>query len=184
MAALAPKSAPPGKLIEALAENIDPQRQLDELLKVNSFRHDLPKARTSQEAWHYLVLAASCLFFCDVFVRRVTVNLDWVPPLAARVRNRLLGRDGEPEKVEYMDRLRSRKAEVTGELEQKRAAARFEPAADAPVDTSVIQAEMASTSTAPKPPEPEKKGLAAEQEADTYTSRLLKAKKKVWEDKK
>jgi len=183
MAELAPKRAPAGKVIEDRVGFEDPQRKLEELLKVNSFRHDLPKARTSQEAWHYLVLIGSCLFFCDVFVRRVTVNLEWVPPLAERVRNRLFGRDAQPDKVEYMDRLRSRKAEVTGELEQKRAAARFEPAPDAAVDTSLIESEMAATPAQSKPPEPEKKGLAADQEEETYTSRLLKAKKKVWEER-
>jgi anthranilate/para-aminobenzoate synthase component I len=104
-------------------------------------------------------------------------------PLAARIRSRILGRDLPAEKAEYMDRLRSKKAEVSGELEQKRAAARFEPTPDAPVDTSVIEAEMAAPSTQPKPPEAPKKGLGAEQEEESYTSRLLKAKKKVWEDK-
>jgi hypothetical protein len=183
MANLAPKNAPRGQVIEDLAEIQDPERKLQELLKVNSFRHDLPKSRTSQEAWHYLVLFGCCLFFGDVFVRRVTVNFDWAPPLAARIRSRILGRDLPAQKVEYMDRLRSKKAEVSGELEQKRAAARFEPTPDAPVDTSVIEAEMAAPSTQPKPPEAPKKGLGAEQEEESYTSRLLKAKKRVWEDK-
>ena len=49
----------------------------------NTFRHDLPKATSSQEAWHWLVLMASCVFLGDVFIRRVSVNFAWVPPLLA-----------------------------------------------------------------------------------------------------
>ena len=64
----------------------------DLLLEVNSFRHDLLKANSSQDIWYYLVLAASCLYFGDVFLRRVQVSFDWVPHVARR----LFGRKAAP----------------------------------------------------------------------------------------
>ena len=84
------------------------------------------KATSRQDIWHYLVLLACCLFFGDVFIRRVQVNLAWVPPLAGRARDCVLRRRPPPAAPPTMDRLRSRKAEVSGQFEQLRAAARFE----------------------------------------------------------
>jgi hypothetical protein len=181
LAKLTPKGGSPGKLIEAQGTG-DP---LDELMQINPFRHDLPKAFSSQQAWFWLVLVAMCLFFFDVFVRRVTVNLEWVPPLAARLRDRLLGRELQPVKVEYMERLRSRKAEVSEHIEQKRAAARFEPAPDVAASTSALDEELAGASQPQNKPAVSKptSGLKPQQEEETYTDRLLKAKKKVWENR-
>jgi uncharacterized membrane protein/Mg-chelatase subunit ChlD len=181
LANLKPKGGASGKLIEG-SKGDD---TLDNLLKINTFRHDLPKAFSSQQAWFYLVLLAVCVFFFDVFVRRVTVNLDWLPPLVIRVRDRLLGRELQPVKVEYMERLRSRKAEITEHFEQKRAAARFEPAPDATASTSALDEELAGTSPSPDKPAASKPtaGLKPQQEEETYTDRLLKAKKKVWENR-
>ena len=73
---------------------------------------------------------ASCLFLGDVFMRRVSVNFGWLPPLLAR-----LARSGPPPPAAPASRstssgCKSRKAEVAGHLEQLRAATRFElPAA-------------------------------------------------------
>ncbi len=100
-------------------------------------RHDLAKATSSQDIWHLLVFAAACVFLADVFVRRVTINFAWVPPLAAKVRDRLLRRPAMAEVTVVMDRLRSRKAEVTEQLEQRRAATRFEPSPDQPAGEAV-----------------------------------------------
>ena len=92
----------------------------------NTFRHDLPKATSSQDAWHYLLLAASCLFFGDVFFRRVQVNFAWVPPLAGRARDWVLRRQPKPAAPEFIERLRGKKAEVSEQIEQLRGAVRFE----------------------------------------------------------
>ena len=83
-----------------------------------------------------------------------------------------------------MDRLRSKKAEVSEQLQRRR----FEP--EAPLaGPSVLDELTAETATASKPPERKSlqpKTLAPkpdEPEPDSYTSRLLKAKKRVWEDR-
>ena len=52
LAAVQPKDGPPGQLIENPAE----ADSLGKLLEFNTFRHDLPKATSSQEAWHWLIL--------------------------------------------------------------------------------------------------------------------------------
>ena len=183
LAALKPKGegAKPGVVIE------DPTGagSIAELMKTNTFRRDLPKAVSSQDVWHYLIVLSSCIFFFDVLVRRVTISFAWVAPIAAGVKNFVMRREREPEKVEYMDRLRSRKAEVSETLERRRAAARFEPQPDAPVDTSALD-ETTTGATKAKPPvraTPAQTLSPAEREEESYTSRLLKAKKQVWQDR-
>jgi uncharacterized membrane protein len=180
LAELTPKGGRPGKIIEDPTGRDD----VEKLLETDSFRRDLPKATSSQDAWFVMCLIAGCLFFLDVFFRRVTVAFDWLWPILAKARDRLLGRESQPAPVEYMQRLRSRKAEVTEGLEQRRAAARFEPAPDAQVSTTVLEDQIPPpTGEVPKPASAAS-GLAPEQEEESYTSRLLKAKKQVWDDRK
>jgi Mg-chelatase subunit ChlD len=174
MAATEPRGGSAGEVIEG--------RTLDEMLAVNSFRHDLPKARSSTDIWHYIVLLACCVFLADVFCRRVQVGFGWLPPLLARARDLILRREPAPAEPEFMERLRSRKAQVGGQIDQIRTAARFETEPERPVDTSILAEtppSSASSAAAPPPPkldEPVAKG-------ESYTERLLKAKKKARPDK-
>jgi hypothetical protein len=181
LASLKPRGGAQGELIEDPAQ----QDRIEELLKINSFRKDLPKATSSQEAWHLLVLVASVLFFYDVFVRRVTINLDWAKPYAARVRDKLLGREPKPAQPEYLARLRSRKAEVTEQIEQQKAATRFEPQRDAPSGTGALDEELRGAGPVAEKPRGTmpSSSLQPQKEEESYTDRLLKAKKKVWEDR-
>ena len=141
----------------------------------------LPKATSSQDAWHYFLLMACCLLFADVFWRRVHVNFNWVPPLALRARDWVLRRTPKPAAPEFMQRLRSRKEEVSGQLDQLRAAARFEPTTLTPPSADVLKEAAAPTPLSEKPAP----SLAdeAKPQAESYTERLLKAKKKVWQDR-
>jgi uncharacterized membrane protein/Mg-chelatase subunit ChlD len=162
-----------GKVIDAPQ---DAKNRLQALLAFDTFRHgELPKATSSQDAWFYLVLLGSCLFFFDVFFRRVQVSLAWVGPWVAQ----LVGRRPPPAKVETIERLRSRKAEVAGRIEQLRSEARFEPA---PEITATI--EDLEPATAPKPSLPAAPSVTAQEapEVESYTERLLRAKRKVWDD--
>jgi len=180
LASTTPKGGKPGAIIEAKNTDTDP---LEQLLAVNTFRHDLAKASSSQDAWQYLLLAASCLFFGDVFFRRVQVNFAWASPLALRARDWLLRRQPKPVTPEFMERLRGKKAEVSEQIEHMRGAMRFEmPQAQKPADLTVLEEPPGAdkSSKLPKTPSiftPEKT------EDETYTERLLRAKKKVWEDR-
>jgi len=110
------------------------------------------------------------------------VNFAWLPPLMLRLRDFILRRQAVPAQPQYIERLKSRKAEVAGRLEQLRAATRFELPTQVPLDVKPLD-ELAP----PAPAEPRAAGpspAAEQKEEETYTERLLKAKKKAWEERK
>ena len=96
----------------------------------------------------------------------------------------VLRREPEAAEPEYMRALRSRKAEVAEQLDQLHAAARFEPPPEATAAAATL--EELHGPTAPSKPKPPQPSIAPEKPSDeeSYTERLLKAKKKVWEEKK
>ncbi len=124
MASLVPAGGQPGVVIN----HPDGLDRMDALLEIDTFRHDLAPASSSRDAWPLLVVAAACVFFGDVLVRRVQIGLGWV----RRGWARLTGRKAPVPAEQTLQRLRSRKAEVVSEIERQRAAARFEPAPGAP----------------------------------------------------
>jgi uncharacterized membrane protein/Mg-chelatase subunit ChlD len=191
LADLVPKGGSVGSVIEAPKDaraSKDDAVPIDRLLAVNTFRHNLSKATSSQDAWHWLVLVAGCLFFADVFVRRVQISFTWVPTYYGLARDRVLGRPATSAKPETMERLRSRKAEVTDRLEQLRATARFESPAeklDGAPDALESVEELGDPTTPPVESKTPRPGMTPEKdkeaEQESYTERLLRAKKQVWE---
>jgi hypothetical protein len=181
LASMAPEGGKPGLLIDAP----DGPRRMQALLTANTFRHEaLPKVSSSQDAWFYLVFLGGCLFFFDVFFRRVQVSLTWVPPLTVRVWHFILRRQPPDPEPEYIDRLRSRKAAVSSQFDQLRAAARFEPSPQDRADLAEVVGQESSPDAATSGPAAGiAPSLAKEEgeEEEDYTSRLLKAKKKAWE---
>lgn len=145
---------------------------------VSPFRRDLPPVSSNQSIWPWVIVAASCVFWGDVFVRRVHVDLSWLAPALGRMRDVVLRRRRTVETPAMMSRLRSRKAEISDQIASQRAAARFEaddrawlPDSDAP---SVVAA--APTAAVPKRPPADSSADEAKQPA-SYTERLLQAKK-------
>jgi hypothetical protein len=125
-----------------------------------------------------LVLLSSCIFFADVFIRRVSVDFTWVSPWLAGWKNRIMGRELEPHVDERIARLRNRKREIEGRIDERRAAARFEPEPDAEISTDVLDSEAAGAEPIKQKHDRGKPEMTpAEAEEETYTSRLLKAKK-------
>jgi uncharacterized membrane protein len=187
IAELTAKKGEPGKLIPPLPVVPDDKEKAEEKLKpqlaINPFRRDLQQAVATQDIWPWLVLAAACCFFADVFVRRVQVNLQWLVPIWTRMVDIILRRERHEAAPEMMSRLRSRKAEVEQSIESRRAATRFEPDATAPVEPNALEAAEAK-GTGPAPPSAQPtKPTAETEDPDSYTSRLLKAKKQVWQDR-
>jgi hypothetical protein len=178
LASLSPKQGEAGKVIDA-EPTLPSDERVAKLLENDTFRHDLAKATSSQDVWHLLVFAASCLFLGDVFVRRVTLNFDWVRAALAKLRRKQVATQ-----TATMDRLRSRKEEVSQQLEERRAATRFEPQPDDPVEVADLseQLDLAKPTKAAEPARPTAT-LTPQGDQETYTDRLLKAKKKVWEDR-
>jgi hypothetical protein len=79
--------------------------------------------------------------------------------------------------------LRSRKAEVDQTIESQRASTRFEPDATIPIDPSALQAAEAKSSGPRIAPSTQPKETIQAEPQNTYTSRLLQAKKQVWRDR-
>ena len=79
-----------------------------------------------------------------MFIRRVNVNFAWLPPLLVRVGDFVFRRQPAPAQPQYIERLKSRKAEVAGHLDQLRAATRFELPTQTPVDIKPLDESGAS----------------------------------------
>jgi len=179
LAAVTPRDGKPGELIQ----NTSGGTLAALVPQFNTFRHDLPPASSTQPIWFLLVWAAGLWFFFDVLLRRVRVSFAWAPVLATAVANRVLRRRPELAPSPVMARLRSRKQEVTESLEQRRAAARFDPPPATTPPPSATEPLGKPPSDSPKPPIPTAQ-VVPEEDADSYTSRLLKAKKKARDQQK
>jgi hypothetical protein len=157
----------------------------DRELAENPFRRDLPQAVTNQSIWPWLVVAAAALFWTDVFVRRVQLDLTWLWAALARVRDRVLRRQLAVPEPATMSRLRSRKQQIGEQLEGRRAAARFQldegdtrqPSSAPLFGLAQDQPERPTPSTTA----PESRPDAAREES--YTERLLRAKKQARRDR-
>ena len=183
-----------GKAIEwqtrGEGRGVDVRRTLDQ---TDVFRRDpgMVPARAPKDLWPTLLWWASMLFLADVAVRRIAPDFDRMRRQAADAWRKLRG---EPVEVptEYIEKLRGRKAEISEQLDRGRSASRYEPSlpeGPAPaVDEPLLGAPSptAEPSTSKPKPKPTKPGLAPTEkpaEAESYADRLIRAKKKVWEDR-
>jgi hypothetical protein len=181
------KGGEPGKLLPPLPDvpEENAEQVLGPQLAIDPFRRDLPQAVASQDIWPWLVLAASCFFLTDVFVRRVQVSFQWLVPVWTRFVDIVLRRERAVAVAETMSRLRSRKEEVDRSIESRRAATRFEPDATVAADLNagpIVGVKPTAPGSGPSAPPIAKTDAEAEKD-DAYTSRLLKAKKQVWKDR-
>ena len=180
--ALRPEGGQQGTLADSDLNEVN----LPQLLAINSFRPDLPKAMSIEDIWPLLLLFAAVVFLGDVFVRRVAVTSDWILPAVYWVAQRLRPAGADEPADARLDRLRSRKAELVRSIDQRRAATRFEPqmaddsADQTPRDLDAVLQDAASA--APDAKTPQKKPPAStidQSESDSYTKRLLEAKRKA-----
>jgi uncharacterized membrane protein len=145
-------------------------------------RQGLPGSRNLQPIWFWLLALAGITLLFDVGVRRIALDTHEVAGRAKRIWEKLRGRALAPAAPAFLERLKSRKAEVAQDLDRTHAARRFEaPVAvedlPAPVDATVAQA------AAPRPTPPPKPETTTKEEEADFASRLMKAKKRVWEDR-
>jgi uncharacterized membrane protein len=143
--------------------------------------------RSFHDLWPFLLWLAAVLFLFDVAVRRVAPDFERIKKLLRDRWEKMRGRQVAPA-PDYMEKLRSRKAEVDDELERSRAATRFEPPpiAAASVGESVLEESAGARPNRATPPAQERGGLGPSEQApevESYTSRLLRAKQKVWEER-
>ncbi len=159
------------------------------LLEADTFRHNLKKAISSQDVWPLIVLVCGMLFFADVFVRRVAIGFDWIDPMMAWVAVNVLGRGREEVPDERMSRLQSQKQAISNRIDERRAATRFEPQQEteagtaAPSLNEVLDEVQGTSSPAAQQRAAAPPPTSAAAEEDTYTERLLKAKRKALNDR-
>jgi hypothetical protein len=148
----------------------------------NPFRRDLPRAASNQPIWPWLVVASACLFWGDVLIRRVQFDPTWLIALMATARNKVLRRQRVADAPETMSRLQTRKAQISEQLDERRSATRFEW--DESIPNSVAAASVVEQPATANPKTPAAPSLKPETDApaESYTERLLKAKKQVWND--
>jgi hypothetical protein len=181
LAALVPEGSEAGVVIEDTTG-----RGMESLLEFDPFRHNLQKATSRQDVWHWLLLLGACVFFADVFNRRVTIDLSWARPYWTRFLDKVLRREPAPAPTATMERLRSRKAAIAQQIDERRAAVRFEPRPDAPsapAASSVLDEAAGERAPPRRPSAPGHELSSQAEEPEDYTSRLLKAKKRVWEER-
>jgi uncharacterized membrane protein/Mg-chelatase subunit ChlD len=161
---------------------------------VDHFRRDpsLVNPRSFASLWPTLLWLAACLFLGDVAVRRIAPDTDRIKQAIVNEWRKLRGQ--QPVKSsEYLDKLKSRKAEVGEQLDRSRFASRFEapiepgqaaPSTGEPLLEGRTPADRPSP--AARPAAPSGPGIAPEvpkAEEAGYTNRLLKAKQRVWEER-
>ena len=154
-----------------------------EAIAENPFRRDLPAMASTQPIWPWLVVAASCLFWGDVFVRRVQLDMTWLAAALSRSMAWLRGRRVAETAPATMARLRSRKQQIGEQIDRRRAETRFE-ADDDTAHSSTVTAAASPPLTKRPAAEPAAATLTADEPAaPSYTERLLKAKREARRDR-
>jgi hypothetical protein len=155
---------------------------MKELLGQDSYRTGLPPAKSLQDIWPIAVLIGATLFFADVFVRRVALDLGLpLRMLAAKLRGR--GESAsDAGRRERLDRLRSSKSNVGEDLDRQKANLQFEEQIDNVAATTTNAADAFGVQDKSKLDPSDFQTKAPTLQADeeqSYTSRLLDAKRKA-----
>jgi hypothetical protein len=161
---------------------------------VDHFRRDesLVIPRSFAPLWPSLLWLAACLFLGDVAVRRIAPDTDRMKRSIENALKWLKGQQTEPE-GDYMDKLRARKAEVAEQLERSRRPSRVENEPtprepSKPIDEPLLEGRQPADrgSGERRPADASRPGIAPTEpkpEETSYTERLRRAKRQVWEDR-
>lgn len=151
------------------------------LLGVNVFRPGVIPAVERTAMWPWAVLVAACLFWSDVFCRRVHVSFAWLGQYLSKLKLKQAGAE-KPAADERLARLKDRKTESTQT---------FNPREPLPVGDGerllddASQSLAATQGTGPKPTRTTQDlaPKASEANEDTYLGRLQAAKKRAMKDR-
>ncbi len=154
------------------------------------FEHDKkPRGGQPKEMWPLLVVLFLLLFPVDVFIRRVLIDYR---KLWQKVRGSIFSKGGSGASTETMSRLSQVKEATRKNLGQKDSSLDLKSLEKAGRKSSSVIPQVSNTSSGQKEEEKEKSVSTSSQgkpekkseEGETnYTSRLLAAKRKTWEDK-
>ena len=176
MAELAPPGGRPGLVMQGTLS--DPRRH-GEADGRRQFSPRSAAGRTGQGIWHLLACTPGCLFFFDIFLRRVAVSF-WAPRVAALGRRLAVATQAG----RRTDRIHGPPAQPQGQIAVRWSNSVLAPGSSrrplclrAPRSSNQnyppgrARRQPVSVATVAEPP-PE----------ESYTGRLLKAKKKVWDE--
>lgn len=169
---------PRGGAVGELAAPLDDAAAAEIANRTNPFRGGLADARAIRDVWPWAVLMGCCVFFGDIFIRRVSIGMGWV----STAWDAILG--GKPEAVTTMrlDTLKASKERLAGELQRQRASTRYEPTSQAdtsPVATSRSFEESSKSKPTIDPTASSTSMTSGKGDEMTYTERLLEAKRKA-----
>ena len=161
--------------------------QLEELLRIDTYREGVPAARTLKDIWPLALLVGATLFFADVFIRRVAIDFGWpLRKLAAFLSRRSVS-SADQARTKNLDRLRTSKTRVSDDLEKQRGSLSFEvpdemASSKSSEGASAGFGSMDRTASAQPTRKPESKSAESD-DKENYTDRLLEAKRKAKRDK-
>ncbi|GIW82170.1 MAG: hypothetical protein KatS3mg105_3977 [Gemmatales bacterium] len=152
------------------------------------FRHeDLPRSRRLKPIWYWLLTLAAVFLVFDVAVRRIAIEPSEFAQAMARIWGRLRGQTAKDEATpEFFDRLKTRKDRLEEEIRRTRAARRFEgdTAPTPPVPEAAPETPPPSRpASTPSPPTPQMAPEQPQDEPADFATRLMRAKKRVWEER-
>ena len=164
---------------------------LNDLLGVDTFRAGIPPAKSLKDIWPLVVLSGATLFFADVFVRRVSVDLGLpLRKLAAFMTKRKWSAEDQSRQA-TLERLRTSKSKVSDEIGRQRSNTSLQETLE-PTDSPAISSEVSAASSfgrqiesSTKSPsarptdENNKNSKSSSPDSENYTSRLLEAKRKA-----
>jgi uncharacterized membrane protein len=149
-------------------------------------REGLPPAKSLQPIWYWLLVLAGILLLFDVAIRRIAVNATEVAAVAQKGWLKLRGRAVRGDETpQFLERLKSRKAQISETIDKTRATRRFEgePVVPAAPPAGADEGPSAAPRPTARPPLQPRMAPEKEPEAADYASRLMKAKKRVWEER-
>jgi uncharacterized membrane protein len=130
--------------------------------------------RSRQPIWMWLVTVAGILLFLDVAVRRIALDPDRLTASARALWAKLRGK-AETAAPQFLERLRSRKAQVGETLDKAKAGQRYEGTA--------TEVPPVATTASPPAPRPVATPPSTVESKEDFAARLLRAKKRALEDR-
>ena len=141
----------------------------------------VPESHANLQAlWPWMVFLSALVLLLDVATRRIAIQPETVWTKSVALWNRLRGRTAAQDKMpEYIERLKSRKAQVSETMDKQKAAKKFEPGEEVKPIQGPTVGPTAPTEKPKEAPPPPKKA----EEKDDFATRLMRAKKKAMEER-
>jgi uncharacterized membrane protein len=177
LAAKRPQGGEPGSIGPSLESD-----SLKTLVEFDTFRKGLPPAKSLSDIWPIVVLIGAGLFFADVFVRKVAVDFGLpIRILAERLKLRQAkATQIDSERKGRLDRLRNTKSSTEEGIDKRRGTTQMqwesEPNAKG---TDAVDAFGSATPDAKTAESTSERPSMSAEEQQSYTARLLEAKRKA-----